>query len=686
MASNIKIAGVEHTQTIQYFNYPAGQGSGYAPDNSVPLVARKPTILRVYADIQQFDVATPVPAWVDGFIWVVNLTTGASGIYNSVNGPLPARAGSAIDRTKKDDTLNFVIPWAISTGQVMYELIVFDPADRGSANVARRFETLNFAAVPALNVHSVLIHYTGVNFFDQPVDAQTNAFNVLFAMDYLLRTYPVSDFRFDGCEVLPWNEKLAVGANFYALSATLGSMRAMSGTDDVFIGLIPPQAGCGGVCGLGGGGSALFFSDNTLNQTGAAHEIGHALGRSHAPGCLPKTDPGDQNYPQYDGFPRASIGECGIDTRTFQVFDPRRVSDYMSYCAPVWTSPYGYTTLLATLQSGAFSDGYGALLATSAAPTVAEYGYLSFRVDRHRDGKDRAVHVLSSFRITRPQPYGDMSQTSDVTVELFDRHDTLLFSTHCFGEVHVDESLPFRQYTCFFPHFAELAKVRLVQADRMLAEYDIAEREPVIEAVELRRTGEGLHLAWKGRAPNATPRLEYGVRFSVDGERWRALRSASTDTEILVDTDLLPGGDECRFEIVASAGFRTTVHQTEPVALDVKPRVAYIASPRPDSEYEVGQPIWCSGTGFSPDFGNCQPDEIVWTCLTVGPLGTGQALLVPSLPAGVHRLTVHVPDGVGGTASTSVTVRVAPRDPCAQAGMPPMILKHRLWPQRGEAL
>ena len=338
MSSNIEIAGVEHTQTIQYFNYPAGQGSGYAPDNSVPLVAGKPTILRVYVDTQQFDANTPVPVSVDGFVWAINLTTGASKIYHAVNGPVVARAGSTIDRTKADHTLNIVLPWTICSDQVMYELVVFDPADY-STNVARLVETLDFIVVPPLSVHSILIHYTGVNYYNQPVDAQTNAFNVLFAMDYLLRTYPVSDFSFDGCEVLPWSDKLAVTANFHALYNMLGSMRAMSGTNDVFIGLIPPEAGCGAICGLGGGGSALFFSDDTLNQQGGAHEIGHALGRAHAPGCLPVTDPGDPNYPQYDAFPRASIGECGIDTRSFQVFDPRTASDLMSYCVPVWTSP-----------------------------------------------------------------------------------------------------------------------------------------------------------------------------------------------------------------------------------------------------------------------------------------------------------------------------------------------------------
>jgi hypothetical protein len=47
--SNLRIAGIEVTQAIQYFNFN-GKGSGLEPNNIVPLVANNPTILRVYVD------------------------------------------------------------------------------------------------------------------------------------------------------------------------------------------------------------------------------------------------------------------------------------------------------------------------------------------------------------------------------------------------------------------------------------------------------------------------------------------------------------------------------------------------------------------------------------------------------------------------------------------------------------
>src|SRR6266851_2481191 len=57
--AELTIVGVELTQAIQYFSIN-GQGSGYAPDNSVPLVAQRTTILRAYISREH----APPPNWL----------------------------------------------------------------------------------------------------------------------------------------------------------------------------------------------------------------------------------------------------------------------------------------------------------------------------------------------------------------------------------------------------------------------------------------------------------------------------------------------------------------------------------------------------------------------------------------------------------------------------------------------
>jgi hypothetical protein len=145
---------------------------------------------------------------------------------------------------------------------------------------------------------------------------------------------------------------LNVGSNWPALLAEIQAKRtAESAQDEYYYGIVPffagmPWAGYGyvpsspaspfrsGVSadGTGGGGNVL------------AHELGHNMGRRHAP-CGNVTGP-DPDYP----YPNADIGPPGYDAVTGQLvasappYQPYR--DYMSYCGPRWTSDYTYDAIL----------------------------------------------------------------------------------------------------------------------------------------------------------------------------------------------------------------------------------------------------------------------------------------------------------------------------------------------------
>ncbi len=77
--TTVVVAGVEATQSIQYCNINS-QGSGYAQDNSVPLVAQRTTVVRVYVD-----AATPSPITGSAFL------DGSAPILPS-NGPIAGKA------------------------------------------------------------------------------------------------------------------------------------------------------------------------------------------------------------------------------------------------------------------------------------------------------------------------------------------------------------------------------------------------------------------------------------------------------------------------------------------------------------------------------------------------------------------------------------------------------------------
>ena len=662
--SNLAIAGVEQTQTIQFFLFN-GQGSGFAPNNTVPLVANKPMLLRTYIDGTTLP-QRPIPTSVTGKVSTVRVDFPST--YPDLipfNGPIPATPSSTIDRGNLNHTLNFVVPASYCTGRVSFTIRVFDPAHPDEASYAAIPLTVAavFEDVPPLSVHGVLIHYTGPNFFDMPVDAQPSGFDLLQSLDYMLRTYPVGRLNFDGFEVLPWSAKLALTQNFNDLFGKLGTMRAMSGTHDLYIGLLPPEAGCGGVCGLGGGGVALFFAQNGPE---GSHEIGHALGRPHSP-CANGAPNADPNYPVYNNYPRGSIGEYGFDMemRT-SVLDPRQTYDFMSYCSPVWVSPWTYVKLKDAVVVAAASLTAAAALQRSSAwsQETAEFFHLSCRI--HRDAPPGRVQFSSAFHLPRRPPQWLPGTPSDVTLELLSETGGLIDVVRCIEqEQHVDAPMPFADYQATFPQYSELRSLRVVRDGNILTVLEVAQEAPRVEIVDIKRIepheANLLSITWRGEAPKeVTPGLEYGIRYSHDGVHWRALATGLTETQYVVNLNLIPGGELCRLQVVASAGLRTTIAETEPFMVPRKPRSPYILSPQSSTEFQVGTPITLSGAAFSPDFGLTAPNEVVWYSRSIGTIGTGYQVITNAFPVGHHRITMYVPDGFGDEASASVEISVKP--------------------------
>jgi hypothetical protein len=92
-----------------------------------------------------------------------------------------------------------------------------------------------------------------------------------------------------------------------------------------------------GAIGWDGGG--LAPGDYSYHST-LAHEIGHNLGRQHAP-C----GGGANLDPEYR-HPNGKLGAAGYDVATGTPLDPNVWSDIMSYCPPRWVSDYTFGAIL----------------------------------------------------------------------------------------------------------------------------------------------------------------------------------------------------------------------------------------------------------------------------------------------------------------------------------------------------
>jgi hypothetical protein len=659
LIGNLAILGVEVTQSIQYWDSPAGQGSGYAANNSVPLVSQRETILRVYLNVG--GGVAPPPAIVTGLVTVsgfsLALGYGTKLDLQPLGGPIAGKPLISLQRSSLGDTLNFRIPGDICQGTIQCDVKVFELGN--PANSAETFIAPSFKVVPRLSVHGVLVHYTGVDYFDKPVDAQPNGLDLAATLDWVYRTYPIPAIDYTGCTVLPWSAKLAITQNFNDLFGKVAALRAMSGSNDIYVGLIPPAAGCGGICGLGGGGSATFFAGNGPE---AAHEIGHALGRAHTQCAVTSGDP-DPNYPNYDGFPQGSIGECGIDAYQLKAFDPRTTFDFMSYCEPVWISPYTYLGLM-----NAITSTYATAQASAAyepasiwAAPKTEFLYLQLRLYRRR--AERQVEVRISFSI-RGGPSRPNLSSEQIAAEVVDSQDGLVGTYPCAPlDPHHDENDAFQDVAVTIPVLSDMSVIRIVRAGDVLATLHPAKESPKVEITEttMAEAKNLIRIRWKAEAdPKSDPGLQYGLRYSHDGgTTWLAIAAGLSETSHVLDLDLLPGGSECRLQVIASAGFRSALAETPPIKVAKKPRRAYIL-PNERSEFEYGEEIPLMGGGFSPDFGVAPPESTVWTSTIRGLLGKGNLLTLVGLPLGSHVIALHVPDGLGGEAITRTELTITP--------------------------
>lgn len=176
--------------------------------------------------------------------------------------------------------------------------------------------------------------------------------------------YPVADVEVT--VRAPWQYSSAINGNGSGVGTVLQrlvSLRQQDNADDdvYYWGAFAPASSFASYCGQGcvtGLSSVLTDPRDAAGRASvgigysgedtaytAAHEVGHAHGRSHAPcGGASGVDP---SYPQSDG----SIGSWGYDLNAKALLAPTETYDMMGYCQPEWISDYTYSALFDRIQT-----------------------------------------------------------------------------------------------------------------------------------------------------------------------------------------------------------------------------------------------------------------------------------------------------------------------------------------------
>ncbi len=605
------ITGLEVTQSIQTLS------------NSVPLVADRPTLVRVY-------VESNTGAALNN--QVVRLT-GRRG--STTLGPLttaPQTAPLQSSRSNYGSTFNFILPADWLNGTV--ELTAAGPANSQT-------QTVQFNEVPPLDVKIVPIRYTHTG------STRPGFYPAVFEdkfSDWTMRVYPIPELQ-----VSFFNSGYDFTGNLQSSSEwsrILGEINTLKSTQNgargqIWFGFVPSVNSSGqwfrsGVVGIGYIGSRTsigldFGGSNPGTGTTAAHEFGHNLNRPHAPCGTSGSDwPSDAKYSE------ARIGEFGVDgigTGSPSLLDPTRYRDLMSYCGPEWISDWTYTKLYNDQRSR------GALLRALSTQSIL----VRAEIDPSGAIEMQPVYLLQATPT-------DQAGSGDYRVDLLNEQGQIIATYYVPVLIADEPGISVRSIHAVLPAPSEgLASVRISEVNGPNSSQQPLAGVQIAGAIkpQLTQTADLISLDW-GLA--GQPAL---VRYTADGgQSWISLAADLTTGRLEIEPDSLPGGLGYFEVILADSGLNLRADLETP--LPDKPPLAWITGP---TLVEAGS--FATLYGYGTDVEDGALTDRRWSIDGVPVEAKAWVSLAELLP-GEHVITMTVRDRAGQTATTGQTVTVTP--------------------------
>jgi len=566
--------------------------------HSVPLVAGKPTIVRVYLRY------APGPVAVRGELRV---SRSAHGPWHRIAslGPAqldPSRTGGSLAdlRSRRADlgySLNFRLPPKLTSAGKLWLRMGKVTRSTGTplpsvAHVPVRHVTFR-PAVP-LRLRLVRLRYT---MGSPPVTHEPGATDVALIGSWLRRAYPIAQLA------LTTTTATATAAPPFGaalINAQLIALRAVdisTGTDarTHYYGMVSdggffmrglasgiPQTPQPGTVASGPTGPSTFGwdSDGSYGDWYGGHELGHTFGRFHVAFCGAL---GGGPYPFANGqLSNADEAYVGIDVGDPGLGLPMRIMggvdshDVMSYCDDQWLSSFTYGGVYDRLVAeNALPAGAGGNLALTATPAGTE-------------GADpsgmRIIAALNlthtSGTITSVLPGAGAGETpaggaepQQVTVRVRDGDGAIIDERPVAFQPSVCED-PADDVTgvvdAVLPEFEHAATVELLVDGQVVDSHPVggeavAVGEPVRADIALTGPGEApggaLELRWE--APEAPRGQRYIVQISDDaGASWRTVAVGLAEPAVTLPIDELTG-DEVTVRVLATTGSGLTVVRTD---------------------------------------------------------------------------------------------------------------------------
>lgn len=423
--------------------------------------------------------------------------------------------------------------------------------------------------------------------------------------------------------------------------------------------------------------------------SGAAHELGHTLGRAHSGDYCGAE--GGEDFPYetvYEtdfstvppkityapalgpvdlGPERLAYGlnESGYSLAEPAVLPPDEYYDVMGYCFPQWTSIHTYNAVFDVIRNrfGATAGRSGFVAVATVSDTLVIRGAINPGTG---EATFRAFGTLpGSFPVPTEGPgsYHLVLRTAggDVLLEVpFEpRWSEAVGASGGVGRfsIGVPADLPIASVTVELEGSALATRARSANPPEVTLVTPNGGEQVVAGDVTVE---------WQATDADGDA-LSYALQYSADdGASWKTIAVGLTSTTIAIPWATLAGTSAARMRVEASDGFDVASDASDApfVVAQHSPSVDLV-TPSADSHFAGRQLVVLRADAYDREDGRLSPPALVWTSSVDGPLGAGTeiARTADTLSEGSHVLTVTATDGSGLTAQDTVQVRIVRASP-----------------------
>ncbi|MFC3385404.1 DUF1194 domain-containing protein [Couchioplanes azureus] len=694
VADPLQLDALEVTQSVQDL------------DNSVPLVAYKPTVVRAYLSTPGDPVRTS--GRLRGFAGGRELPGSPLTAVNAAPGVL-VDGNLGDDRDALERTLNFAVPlsWT-AKGQTEFALelpggVSCPGAVSGPTMLCSK--VLTFGSGFAADVE-----FRGVSWQEGGQRIEPSLTDLVEQSERTWSQLPTAGWH-AGFATLHVDKRPTIDDVNEALAVHRRISREFG--DKRWYGVLHGSSSRSNVGGKAMGAVASGWDENATGATDAdygrnrvVHELGHTYGLHHSVNAAENGykewmgfwdyakngwcgEEADDDTPDYadkttiGGRPVAALGPMGDRRREIWGMDPRFLTTNE---AAAVSSPETTTSLMSYCRDGVtstqrrwigqrdyrqlFSGDRDPIDGFDAAPLPVGSG-LTLRGIIAADGASAQLKPALAVDLA-PTP-SDPDGSHELVLQ--DAAGTVLHSVrftpgHQDADAGPDGADAGPQASLFNvvvpADLATVARVQLRADDRILATATATTAAPTVSVgVPASGSTERLTISWSSRDADS-PALANTVLYSADGgTTWQVVAVDITGSSVSVPRWSLPGSTTAKLKVIASDGVRSTAAASETFSLpDLAPTVE-VLTPGAGQLFTGAQAIPFAAQANDVEDGRLDGTAVRWSSDRNGLLGTGAQLpwRADKLSEGEHVITVTARDSAGQTSTATVRItvlRVAP--------------------------